>query len=188
MQSFTFRPAALRGDRGLRTGPEGLQHGDGPLRPWSELTGAAFAHSILRGVLMMHLDLSFGPETERVAYTGEGGGLEVYAPMIIAICNDIETARPDVEIELGYTGGARWGLFALGLAFAAIAALFLWLTVSGGASGPDQITFLVVAVITAVIGARLARANGPWSPARRVAPSALAAQMTVPAPVNLPDS
>lgn len=175
MRRFTYKPAALRGNRTLAYDGTGLRHGtgaaEGPWRTWSDLTEVAFA---LRGggrqVGFLSLTLRFGDATEVIAQTGEGVEDSALMTEIGHVLVAIGAARPEMTVALGETGGARVGMGVVGVLLCCTG-LFLC-AVAGvmAIEGKWGVTAAMgpIGLLAAWIGASLGRALLRGGAAKRV--------------------
>ncbi|MBF9058863.1 hypothetical protein HKCCSP123_06670 [Rhodobacterales bacterium HKCCSP123] len=113
---YHWRPAALRGERTVVLTEAGFAIDGQPVLPWSEVETVGFALDRARRVTMMTLRLRVDGQDLRLSVTGEGPEVARYVEMLRALTGALAAAQPGMTIAIGHEGGARWGMFLVGLA------------------------------------------------------------------------
>lgn len=135
MQEFTYRPAALRGERKLVVTETGFQHAEGPERRWVDLTGAELQAQNVRGVEFVTLRLEFGPEVEMMSWSGVGPQLADFFAILREVLRAVAHVHPDLQVRFGPSGGYRVLAIVVALLFAAVGIFLTGIAVVMAADG-----------------------------------------------------
>jgi hypothetical protein len=192
MDTFTYRPAALRGERTFRVTGAGLvcETADGAEQwrlDWAEVARAVFVDQTVRGVRLRRLDLVSGRGVRRsIGYNGPSGpggpdpDARTHMALLAAIAHRLAQRRPDATIALGEYGVTRLVLFGIGVGAVLAAVGLAAAALASGLSGDRLAAATVPVALLGLIGLVTAHASAPWRPLPRV-PAAgfaeLAAQM-----------
>jgi len=162
MAAHHYRPAALRAPVEVLIGGAGMRVGDGPLRPWSALTGLRFSEVAGAGGLkMIWLDLSFGTATERLSVTGEPGALAPFAVLLQDLAGHLARARPDMTVQIGADTRTRWAFFGLGLASLLAGGGIAVAMLAGGMGGARMTAAALPVLMLLGLGGVLVAGNRP---------------------------
>jgi len=162
---FEWKPAALRSRRSVVVSTEGLVVEKGELIAWPEILGLSFAVHEVRGNTMMNLRIRLTDREEILAVNGGGQDLEIYCKMIKALVGAMEAAKPDLEITIGNVGGARLGMFIVGVCGVIVGIGFIvggiHLSIDEGNWG--HLGMSLVGLIFGYFMVLITLANLPWS-------------------------
>lgn len=167
-QSYTFKPALLRGERTYRLDDATLVLHDGTRIDLAALTGAGFVNQAISRNRMMRLDLRLGEDRHSIGYnTAEAAWRDdPDARAFLALVRDVLRAlaetRPDFEVTLGETGRGRMAMFIAGAVSALFGAALFVAALATGISTDRMVAAAVPMLLLLALGAVIIRAYWPW--------------------------
>jgi hypothetical protein len=179
MSSFRFKPALLRSEREYTlTGT----HLSGP--DWDvdlrDVTGVAYAETSVRYVTNRSLDLDAGGQTYRISQnidTSAHAAREPFSGLVIATLRQLHGLHPDMQVAYGLRGGARIGMFVVGLASLAAGLGLPIAALATGISGDRLIAAALPAALLTLLGLAFGWGHRPWQVTPHVALSKLIAKL-----------
>lgn len=192
-QRFAYRPAPLRAPVDVRVAAEDISvEGSWTLR-LADVEAAAFVSQRLGDQRLLRLDLYSGGKCYPIGYSGGAaekpvdGDMQQHLAAIVATLRALSRARPDARIALGAVGGARWGLFAVGLVSVLSGAGIATGALASGVSGERLVAVAVPVALLLMLGVALIHGFWPWRRRTEVCPAALADTLSGAAEPARPD-
>lgn len=175
-QSYSFKPALLRGERTYRLVGRALTLHDGTEVDLAAVTAAGFVNHTLRRSRIMRLDLYLGEEKHSIGYNGAEGAWQTdpHARAFLMLVRDVLASvsglQPDFVVRLGETGGIRMAMFVIGV-LSALGGGGLFVTALASGVSADRLSAAALPTLLMLgLGAVLVRAYWPW----RAAPTGTA--------------
>lgn len=113
--AFSWKSATLRSKREILVSVEGFVVQSGERIAWEDIQRLSFAIHAVRGNTMMNFRIRLTDREEILSVSGGGQDLQAYCQMVKALVGAMEASRPDLEITIGNIGGARLGMFIVGV-------------------------------------------------------------------------
>lgn len=166
-ETFSFRPAPLRGPRDWRLEGGLLQGPDGAC-DLAQVTGARFVEMVVRGIRMRRLDLS-GPEgLTRIAINSAEGlppgdpDRAAHRALCVAVCQRLAERAPDLPVTLGESGAIRRVWFGIGILSLLMGPGIGIAALSTGVSGDRLAAIVLPVAMLGLLGLYLMTSFNPW--------------------------
>lgn len=170
-RSFRFKPALLKAEREFELdGP--LLRADDQTLDLRYVTAVAYAETTVQYTTNRYLELDIAGHTHRIGQNLDASaGPEARQPfshLVVAILRALDELHPDLRVTYGMRGGARIGMFIVGV-LCLIAGLVLPIAaVASGVSGDRMAAAALPSILLFLLGVAFAWSNRPWKKPPRV--------------------
>ncbi|MDF1854786.1 hypothetical protein [Pseudooceanicola sp.] len=183
---FRWKPALLRQAWEVEVDATGITKlgTKGWRIAFADVTRLAFTRETLRGTLFRRLQIhaggrryQLGINTGTLGYRSDPDAQAHFA-MIRAIAAGLASAVPEVPVDLGRQGGARWAMFLVGLLGVLASVGFVAAAASlrrGGLSVEAGLPILLLSLI----GGLYAWSNRPWTQPPRIVAADFPARLDI---------
>jgi hypothetical protein len=179
MSTYRIKPALLRSEQEYTLTDSQLIGPDWTV-DLQNVTGAAYAETTVRYVTNRYLDLDMNGQTRRISQNIDSSAeaaREPFSDLVIAILRALDARHPDMQITYGMRGGARIGMFIVGLLSFCVGVGLPIAAAISGVSGDRFLAAAVPSVLLLLLGFGFGWGNRPWQAPPRVALSKLIAKL-----------